>query len=46
MVDEIEKEFQELVKNLEIDEIDVGLTEDDVVMWGYDSLDDFWESNT
>ena len=45
MINEIEKEFQELAKNLEIDEIDDELTEDDVIMWGYDSLEDFWESN-
>jgi hypothetical protein len=41
MVDKITKEFQEL----EVDEIDDELTEEDVAMWGYDSLDDFWESN-
>lgn len=45
MISEFEKEFRELVKNLEIDEISDELTEDDVAMWGYDSLDDFWESN-
>lgn len=45
MINEIKNEFRELVKNLEIDEIDDELTEDDVIMWGYDSLDDFWESN-
>jgi hypothetical protein len=45
MVVEITKEFQKLVKDLEVDEIDDELTEDDVMMWGYDSLDDFWESN-
>lgn len=45
MVDKITKEFQELVKDLKVDEIDDELTEEDVAMWGYDSLDDFWESN-
>lgn len=45
MIKEINKEFQELIKSLEVDEIDDELTEDDVVMWGYESLDDFWESN-
>lgn len=25
--------------------IDESITEDDVILWGYDNLDDFWESN-
>lgn len=44
MADEITKEFQELVKTLEVDGIDDELTESDVITWGYDSWDDFWES--
>jgi hypothetical protein len=36
------QEFEALVAELEIDE---QLTEEDVMMWGYDNWDDFWESN-
>ena len=45
-MNEIEKEFMDLANSLYADEIDIeGITENDIKMWGYDSWDDFWESN-
>lgn len=46
MIKELENEFLELIKDIDLDEIDETLTEEDIRMLGYDSLDDFWESNT
>lgn len=45
MIKEFENEFRELIKDIDLDEIDETLTEEDIRMLGYDSLDDFWESN-
>ena len=43
---DIEDEFKEVVKNISCGDIEEEITEDDVKSWGYDNLDDFWESNT
>ena len=45
MIREIENEFKELVENIHVDVIDEELTKEDVVVWGYKDLEDFWESN-
>ena len=45
MIREIENEFKELIENIHVDVIDEEVTEEDVVMWGYEDLEDFWESN-
>lgn len=45
-MNEIEKEFMDLANSLYTDEIDIeGITDNDIKMLGYDSWDDFWESN-
>jgi hypothetical protein len=45
MTKEIENEFKELVKSLEVDELDIdNLTQEDLGMLGYNNWDDFWES--
>ena len=46
MIQKIENEFKELVRNLEIDEVCTDeLTQEDLELWGYDNWEDFWESN-
>ena len=46
MLRDIENEFKELAKDLELDEICVDdLSQEDIKMWGYDSWEEFWESN-
>ena len=45
MIGEYENEFKELIKNINMDEIDEDITKEDIIMWGYKDWDDFWESN-
>lgn len=45
MIKETYIELKELVRELDLDDINDELTHEDIQLWGYSSWEEFWENN-